>query len=114
MPLLSSPANGSSINSSPLSLSWVVSSGATSYSLQVSADSLFSSFAYNQSGLTSLSKQVTGLTAATYYWRVSASNSNGPSGWSTVWRVTTIAPTAPALSSPVNGQTALSLSPVLS
>ena len=114
VPLLSSPANGSTISSSPLSLSWIVSSGATGYTLQVSLDSLFTSFAYNQDGLTTLSQQVTGLTASTYYWRVRASNYNGPSGWSTVWSVKTAAPTAPALSSPVNGATALSLSPVLS
>ena len=52
-PLLLSPANGSTTNSSPLSLSWIASSGAVSYNLQVSADSLFTSFAYNQTGLTS-------------------------------------------------------------
>jgi hypothetical protein len=114
VPLLSSPANGSTISSSPLSLSWIVSSGATGYTLQVSLDSLFTSFAYNQDGLTTLSQQVTGLTASTYYWRVRASNNNGPSGWSTIWSVKTVAPTAPALSSPVNGAAAVSLSPVLS
>jgi predicted phage tail protein len=114
VPLLSSPANGSTISSSPLSLSWIVSSGVTGYTLQVSVDSLFTSFAYNQDGLTTLSQQVTGLTASTYYWRVRASNNNGPSGWSTIWSVKTVAPTAPALSSPINGATGLSLSPVLS
>jgi predicted phage tail protein len=112
-PLLLSPANGSTINSSPLSLSWIVSSGADSYTLQVSADSLFTSFAYNQSGLISSGQQVTGLTASTYYWRVAAVNNNGPSGWSQVWSIKTNAPTAPALSSPINGVTAQSTSPVL-
>jgi predicted phage tail protein len=112
VPLLSSPPNGATINS-PLSLSWIVSSGATSYTLQVSLDSLFTTFAYNDTTSTT-SKQVTGLTASTYYWRVRASNYNGPSGWSTVWSVKTAAPTAPALSSPLNGATAISLSPLLS
>ena len=113
-PFLSSPANGSTINSAPLSLIWIASSGATSYILQVSPDSLFNSFAFTDSGLTSSNKQVTGLTASKYYWRVSASNNNGPSGWSTVWSVTTAAPTAPNLSLPVIGATAQSLSPILS
>lgn len=112
-PLLSSPANGSTVNSSPLSLSWIASSGAISYILQVSADSLFTSFIYNQSGLLSSGQQVTGLSASTYYWRVAAVNDNGPSGWSTVWSIKTQAPTAPALSSPINGVTAQSTSPVL-
>lgn len=112
-PLLFSPANGSTINSSPLSLSWVASSGAVSYTLQVSVDSLFTSFAYNQTGLISTGQQVTGLTVATYYWRVAAINNNGPSGWSKIWNVKTLTPTAPALSSPVNGVTAQSTSPIL-
>jgi hypothetical protein len=113
-PFLSSPANGTTINSAPLSLIWIASSGATSYILQVSLDSLFTSFAFTDSGLTSLNKQVTGLSASKYYWRVSASNNNGPSGWSTVWSVTTVAPTSPFLSSPVNGATSQLLSPSLS
>ena len=112
-PLLLSPISGSIINSSPLSLSWIVSSGAVSYTLQVSADSLFTSFVFNQTGLTSSGQQVTGLIASTYYWRVAAINNNGPSGWSNVWSIKTVAPTAPALSSPINGVTAQSTSPVL-
>ena len=113
-PVLSYPVSGTTINSSPLSLIWIASSGATSYTLQISVDSLFTSFVYNQIGLTSSSQQVTGLTASKYYWRVSATNNNGTSGWSIVWSITTVAPTSPFLSSPVNGATAQSLSPVLS
>jgi predicted phage tail protein len=112
-PVLLSPLNGTTTNSSPL-LIWIASSGATSYTLQVSVDSLFSSFAYNQDSLTSSSQQLTELTASTYYWRVAATNNNGTSGWSNVWHITTLAPTAPALSSPINGATAQLLSPLLS
>lgn len=112
-PVLSSPLNGTTTNSSPLSLIWIANGGATSYTLQVSGDSLFTSFVYNQSELTTSSQQLTGLTASTYYWRVAATNNNGTSGWSKVWNITTLAPTAPALSSPINGATAQSVSPVL-
>lgn len=113
-PVLSYPLSGTTINSSPLSLIWIASSGATSYALQVSADSLFTSFVFNQSGLTLTSQQVTGLTATTYYWRVNATNNDGTSGWSKVWSITTAAPTAPFLSSPINNSTGQSLTPILS
>jgi hypothetical protein len=110
VPLLNSPANKTTINSAPLSLSWIVSNGALHYTLQVSADSLFTSLAYNQDSIITLSKQVTGLSASTYYWRVSATNNNGTSGWSKVWSITTAAPTSPSLSSPDNGALAQPLS----
>jgi len=113
VPVLSYPIDGTINYSAPLTLSWLATSGATSYTLQVSGNSSFTNFVYNQSGLTSSNQQVTGLTASTYYWRVSASDNYGTSGWSTVWSVTTAAPIAPDLSSPVNGATNISLSPIL-
>jgi predicted phage tail protein len=113
-PVLSYPLSGTIINSSPLSLIWIASSGATSYALQVSTDSLFTSYVYNQSGLTLSSQQVTGLAASTYYWRVNATNNDGTSGWSKVWSITTAAPTSPFLSSPLNGATAQSITPIIS
>jgi hypothetical protein len=113
VPVLLSPLSGTTINASPLSLTWIASGGATSYTLQVSLDSLFTSFLYNQSGLTTSSQQLTVLTASTYYWRVAATNNNGTSGWSKVWNITTVAPGALVLSSPINGATAQSLSPTL-
>jgi len=85
-PDLSSPVNGATNVSVSPSLNWSASGGATSYTLQVSLNSSFTSFVYNQSGLTSLSQQVTGLTAPNlYYWRVSSSNGYGTSGWSFTW-----------------------------
>jgi uncharacterized protein (TIGR02145 family) len=83
-PTLSSPSNGATNQSTSPTLSWNASSGATSYTLQVSTDSLFSSYVYNQSGLTSISQQVTGLSNSTlYYWWVNAANGYGTSIWST-------------------------------
>jgi hypothetical protein len=113
VPVLSYPIDGTINYSAPLTLIWLATSGAISYTLQISTNSSFTSFVYNQSGLTSSNQQVAGLTASTYYWRVSASDNYGTSGWSTVWSVTTAAPIAPDLSSPVNGETNISVSPIL-
>ena len=92
-PTLFSPSNGATNVSIPPSLVWNVSSGATSYTLQVSPNSNFTSFVYNQSGLTGTSQQVGGLNNnTTYYWRVSATNNYGTSSWSSVWNFTTTGP----------------------
>jgi len=89
-PTLSSPSNGTTNQSISPILSWNVSSGATSYTLQVSTNSPFSSFVYNQSVLTSTSQPVSGLNNSTkYYWHVNATNGNGTSNWSNTWSFTT-------------------------
>jgi len=89
-PSLLSPANGAVSVSVPATLSWNASNGATSYVLQVSKFSSFSSYVYNQSGLTNTSQQVSGLSdSTTYYWRVSAANTLGTSSPSNSWSFTT-------------------------
>jgi len=110
-PTLSSPSNSATDVAIPPTLSWNSSSGATSYTLQVSINSNFTSFVYNQSGLTGTSQQVSGLNNSTqYYWRVSATNSYGTSGWSSVWNFSGgFVPDTPTLSLPVNGITNLAL-----
>ncbi len=91
-PSLSSPVNGSTNVSIPPTLSWNASGGADSYTLQVSTSNQFTSFVYNQSGLTETIQQISGLNnLTTYYWRVSATNSYGTSGWSSAWNFTTLA-----------------------
>ncbi|MFA6979388.1 MAG: FISUMP domain-containing protein [Ignavibacteriaceae bacterium] len=103
-PILLSPTDGATeISLSPV-LTWNASTGATSYTLQVSTNSTFSSFVFNQSN-SSAYKQITGLTDSTkYYWRVSATNNYGTKGWSETWTFTTgIAPIPPTLLSPSNG-----------
>lgn len=106
-PALSSPADGATgVSTSPM-LSWNISSGATSYALQVSLSNTFSTFVYNQSGITAISQPVTGLSNNTlYYWRVSASNGSGTSAWSNVWSFTTAAGGSPAWATMVNMPTA--------
>jgi uncharacterized protein (TIGR02145 family) len=118
-PLLSSPSNGLTNQSTSPILSWNVSSGATSYTLQVSANSSFSSFIYNQSGLTNTSQQISGLSnSTTYYWKVNATNSYGTSSYSSTWNFTTVAvgtaPATPTLSSPANNAPNVAIPPTLS
>jgi uncharacterized protein (TIGR02145 family) len=117
IPVLSSPANNLTDVSIPSIVNWNASSGATSYTLQVSTSNSFTSFVYNQNGLTGTSQQVSGLSNLTlYYWRVSATNSFGTSSWSSIWSFTTIdtAPVIPTLLSPANNATNIAISPTLS
>ncbi|RCK75921.1 MAG: Alkaline serine exoprotease A precursor [Ignavibacteriae bacterium] len=91
-PTLSSPANGATGVSTSPTLVWNASSGATSYRLQVSTSSSFSTLTFDQSGITATSQAISGLAnSTTYYWRVNASNSAGTSAWSSVWSFTTAA-----------------------
>ena len=118
-PTLVSPANGATNVEIPVTLTWNASSGATSYNVQVSTNSSFTSLVYNQTGITSTSTTVSNLSAGTlYYWRVSATNSAGTSAWSSVWSFTTASgtgtpPPAPTLVSPSNGATGVSRTPKL-
>jgi hypothetical protein len=106
-PDLSSPLNDAVNQALSLSVSWSSISTATSYSLQVSADSTFATtFISNQTGLTAGSQSISGLSNNTiYYWRVRAVNSSGASAWSTVFHFTTLL-ASPVLVSPVNAATA--------
>ncbi|MGA9363770.1 MAG: choice-of-anchor D domain-containing protein [Bacteroidota bacterium] len=117
-PTLVSPANGATgVPTSP-TLSWNASSGATWYHLQFSTTSNFSVVSIDLSYLASTSVPITGLDSnATYFWRVSASNTSGSSSYSDVWSFTTGAggpPTAPTLVSPANGAAGVPTSLTLS
>jgi len=90
VPLLSAPADNAIDQPTSPTLSWNASSGASSYTLQVSSANDFATFVYNDSGLTGTSRQIMGLTNSTsYFWRVRADNGYGNSEWSTVWKYTT-------------------------
>ena len=64
-------------------ISWATSPGATAYELQVALDSTFTSIVFDDSSITTTSKQVPALSNnVTYYWRVSAKNPAGESVFS--------------------------------
>lgn len=104
-PTLLSPNNVATDVAVVPTLSWNSSSGAAGYTLQVSVISSFTSFTYNQSGISGTNQQVAMLSPLkTYYWRVCATNSYGTSDWSPVRSFTTtgLPPGAPVLFSPTN------------
>jgi subtilisin family serine protease len=121
-PTLSSPGDAATGVPVPAPLSWTASSGAASYTAQVSTSSSFATFAYNVSGITGTSTNATGLAASTvYFWRVSAQNAGGSSAFSATRSFTTASappppppPAAPVLSSPANAATGVAVPATLS
>ena len=116
VPVLSLPANGATGISVNPTLSWGSSAGASSYCLQVSENSGFTTFVYNQSGLTATAQAVTGLANnKLYYWRVNATNLGGTSSYSTASNFTTIVsvPSTPVLTSPLQNSINIELEPTL-
>lgn len=98
-PSLISPANGSSgAATSPL-LDWSDVAGATSYEVQVAADSGFTNVVRSQTGLTSSQWTVTPALSggATYFWRARAVNGCGAGAWSGgfSFTITTTTPIVP-------------------
>ena len=123
-PVLSTPVNlATSLSISP-TLNWFSVSGATSYGLEVSVNSNFSTTILNLTGLTSISRAISGLTSGTtYYWRVNAANSSGTGAWSNVFSFTTtdvVNPppvgsilSVPTLQLPADRATGISRTPIL-
>jgi len=107
-PVCISPTDQLTKVSRNVTLVWSRSAEATSFKLQVSKSSSFSSNVVDQSSLADTTYVVTGLDYGTkYYWRVSASSAGGNAPWSGAWSFTTALapPAAPSLSSPPNGAT---------
>lgn len=91
MAVLSSPANNAHQMPVQLTLSWSSAPGATSYGVQVSEATNFSSTVSSQSGLTATSATVSGLADnETYYWRVNVTDSTSTNAWSTAWEFSTV------------------------
>jgi len=80
--------------------------GASSYTVQLSQTSNFSTFVVNQGSISSGPQVISGLTQNTlYYWRVNAEGTGGTGIWSSVWSFTTFSlPVSPTLISPSNGE----------
>jgi hypothetical protein len=119
VPLPTSPSNGAT-DANP-GLLWLIweggPSGAISYHVQLSTSNTFATTVLDSAAVTANSVPVSGLAInTTYYWRVNVTTSAGTSAWSTVFSFTTIssAPGAPSVvNSPANGDTGISLTPVL-
>lgn len=89
-PILASPPDGATNQSTIIRLHWISSPRAETYRLQVSLDSVFTAVILDDSAVTDSSKQVGPLSAYTlHYWRVSATNVGGTSDWSDIWTFTT-------------------------
>ncbi len=115
-PILSTPKDTLSEVVFPIVLTWSESSGAKSYTLQVSTSRSFSSFVFNKNDIVTTAQQISSLDyISVYYWRVSASNVSGTSDWSKVWSFTTTGEAAfvPQLSLPEDGAVDQKLSPIL-
>ncbi len=79
------PQNKAVDVSIPIIFIWNVCEGANSYGLQISSDSNYSIFSYNESEITDTFRMVNNLNHSTkYYWRVNAVYPNGPSLWSII------------------------------
>jgi len=116
VPSLLSPANSTINLPLSLELAWNQVSGATTYNLQVSNSSAFTTVLYNLTNLTGTTYTVSGLSNnTTYFWRVSASNGAGAGSYSGIWSFATIAaiPPAPILVSPAYGATDISINPLI-
>lgn len=89
-PTLASPSDSSTGVSTTPTVTWSTSARASFYHLQVSKDSTFSKTFFNDSTLTTTSKQIGPLEqGTTYFWRVRAEASGGTSAFSLVRRFKT-------------------------
>lgn len=119
-PTLLSPSNGATgVVVLPTTLSWHVVTYATSYTVQISTVSDFSTVYVTRDGITTTSVDISNLAAGTtYYWRVKAYATKSDtytiqSPYSAVWSFTTKSTilTAPSLLTPANAATAIPLPP---
>ena len=104
-PLLVSLVNDSKNVSITPTLVWTRPVNASTFRLQIAADSLFTSIIFNDSTLTATLKSIDSLNNKTkYYWRVNAKNLIGTGPYSNTFSFTTIVakPSVPTLSSPLN------------
>jgi photosystem II stability/assembly factor-like uncharacterized protein len=115
-PNLTAPPNGATgISLTPL-LQWDSSAATKTYSLQLAADSSFTSPVIDTANLVfSFLNVPSGRLSnnTLYYWHVRGVNAAGNGSWSGIFRFTTIVslPNAPGLLLPVNGASNVSITP---
>lgn len=103
-PVLQSPADLVTNQSTTIDLKWFAAAGDSAYHLQIDTSDIFGTTIYNDSTLSGIVNTVTGLKNATkYYWRVSVKDSvksgGAKSSFSTARSFTTwlVTPTTPLL-----------------
>jgi hypothetical protein len=103
-PSLVQPSNGATNQRDTLVLRWNLPTGASTYRVQISTNSGFTSpLVLDQSGVSDTFLVVTGLEGLTqYYWRVNSSNAAGTSSFSGAYTFTTGFPKSPNLIYPEN------------
>ncbi|MFH1227319.1 MAG: DUF2341 domain-containing protein, partial [Planctomycetota bacterium] len=112
-PALTGPADGIAGQSINPVLYWDTALRASTYNVQVSTDTAFSSLIINPPSIAVTSYQASGLANnTTYYWRVKSVNIGGSSNWSSYRTLTTVV-AIPTLSSPANNATLISINPNL-
>ena len=103
-PGLLSPADGATNVPLNALLTWNAASGATSYRVQVALDTAFAAVVFDDSTVTTTSRQTPQLAiSTTYYWHVRGKNVGGIGPYSTRFSFTTTAtPPPPALIYPAD------------
>jgi len=118
VPILLTPTNNATGQTTTPTLDWNNSPNATSYDVQVATDAGFTSIVSGQTNQTATSfVPVPALLAnTTYYWRARGRNSGGVSAFATAFSFSTAlpAPAVPPLISPADGATGVALNPTLS
>ncbi len=115
-PALDVPANGSHNLTTSVLLKWAESAGANYYNLQVAENNTFDSPVFDEKNLDATEFQLTGLDEGTeYFWRSAAGNDDGLGDWSQSWSFATgtLTPGQPALLSPPDAETGVSVNPLL-
>jgi Leucine-rich repeat (LRR) protein len=89
-PKLLSPGDGTRNLSFDLILTWIESTFASGYTIQISTSANFDDMIIDSINISNTNFSVSNLQENTlYYWRVNASNVAGVSNWSDVWSFTT-------------------------
>lgn len=102
-PVLVSPLGGVIVDSLQPTFTWQAVDGTTSYQIQVSTNSLFSTYAVNaKASTTSYTRPLAFLANKLYYWRVRAIGTFGYGDWASSSFTTPNPPPAPALISPAS------------